>query len=312
MNKTKIIHNLKWLTLSIIMGIVLGGGLITIKAWTEPTQAPPGGNIGAPINTSINPQAKIGGLQVNGFRNLGTTILDGNVGIGTVNPAAKLDVVGNIRTNNQVNSDLYCDYNGNNCKSIENIGGVTQAYVDSKFGDSMSLSGYKEVPTNIYEDYYGSRTNFTGPGWSDGKEYDTCNRDPKNEFSCSVSDEKICIDVVPCGRMACRFEQRNVTCKKGVILQKVSGNFTKNLNYTDLWNLYGREMYGSGSDALTNAQKICSYVYGLNYVSHTTQTHGTSCGKYYHVVNWNGSSFQWIGLGCGGNVTVLDTVSCKS
>jgi|GEM_PF-2683485 len=105
----KIIHNLKWLTLSIAMGIVLGGGLITIKAWTEPTVAPPGGNLGAPINTSANGQIKSGALQVNGFRNLGTTILDGNVGIGMTSPSTKLQVLGSsIRVgNNSAATDIY-------------------------------------------------------------------------------------------------------------------------------------------------------------------------------------------------------------
>jgi len=73
-------------------------GLIAVKAWSEPASAPPGGNIGAPINTSGIGQIKSGALQVNGFRNLGATILDGNVGIGVIAPGAKLDVAGTIQT----------------------------------------------------------------------------------------------------------------------------------------------------------------------------------------------------------------------
>jgi len=106
------------------MGIVLGGGLITIKAWTEPTVAPPGGNIGAPINTSNIGQSKSGGLVINtGGAANGLIVQNGNVGIGTTSPSQKLDVVGNIRTNNQIRSDQYCDYNGGNCKSVTAMGG---------------------------------------------------------------------------------------------------------------------------------------------------------------------------------------------
>ena len=68
-----------------------------IWAWTEPTVAPPGDNVPAPINVGNSAQIKSGALQVNGFRNIGTTVLDSNVGIGTTTPAYKLDVSGDVR-----------------------------------------------------------------------------------------------------------------------------------------------------------------------------------------------------------------------
>lgn len=49
------------------------------------------------LNTSATGQIKSGALQVNGFKNIGATILNGSVGIGTVSPTQKLDVAGNIR-----------------------------------------------------------------------------------------------------------------------------------------------------------------------------------------------------------------------
>jgi len=65
-----------------------------VYAWTEPSTSPPGGNVAAPINVSGNAQIKAGPLQVNGFRNIGNTILDGNVGIGTAAPGSMLNIKG--------------------------------------------------------------------------------------------------------------------------------------------------------------------------------------------------------------------------
>ncbi|MBU4480720.1 hypothetical protein KKH59_00175, partial [Patescibacteria group bacterium] len=67
-----------------------------IYGWTEPSSAPPTGNVSAPINVGNASQIKTGPLQVNGFRNIGNTVLDGNVGIGTALPAQKLTVAGDV------------------------------------------------------------------------------------------------------------------------------------------------------------------------------------------------------------------------
>ena len=55
-----------WLKVAVI-GIALGLGLQFVRAWTEPTTAPPGGNVGAPINTSAIPQTKQGAINVFGY-----------------------------------------------------------------------------------------------------------------------------------------------------------------------------------------------------------------------------------------------------
>ncbi len=61
-----------------------------ILAWTEPGAAPPGGNVPAPLNVSIDDQVKQGNLIVNalGVSATGNALLvpNGNVGIGTTSP----------------------------------------------------------------------------------------------------------------------------------------------------------------------------------------------------------------------------------
>ncbi|MCA9497458.1 MAG: hypothetical protein KC589_11045 [Nanoarchaeota archaeon] len=72
----------------------------------------------------------------------------GNVGIGTLNPTAKLEVSGNIKTVNNVLADRYCDENGANCKDIASItGSVTHGaryykQVDGAGGDHFCNPGY--------------------------------------------------------------------------------------------------------------------------------------------------------------------------
>jgi len=60
----KIFENAVWWSGVVMVGLVLGISLQVVKAWTEPTEAPPGGNVGAPINTSLVGQWKKGLLQL--------------------------------------------------------------------------------------------------------------------------------------------------------------------------------------------------------------------------------------------------------
>jgi hypothetical protein len=70
MKQKNIIH---WLSV-IVIGIVLGLGLQFVRAWTEPTVDPPGGNLGAPINTSAMVQTKAGGFTAIGGLTSGSDI----------------------------------------------------------------------------------------------------------------------------------------------------------------------------------------------------------------------------------------------
>ncbi|MFA4833447.1 MAG: hypothetical protein WC619_01200 [Patescibacteria group bacterium] len=88
--------------LLLIFSIILTLGLSIslgslLAAWTAPASSPPEGNIAAPINTSNAGQAKQGGLIINtGDSVNGLIVQYGNVGIGTTDPRAKLEVDGNI------------------------------------------------------------------------------------------------------------------------------------------------------------------------------------------------------------------------
>ena len=55
----------RWLTISVVIGIVLGQGLTAIHAWTNPEALPPGSNVSPTINTTSEIQIKKGGLVVN-------------------------------------------------------------------------------------------------------------------------------------------------------------------------------------------------------------------------------------------------------
>jgi len=73
----KVFENAVWWSGVIMVGLVLGVSLQVVKAWTEPTEAPPGGNVGAPVNTSLLDQTKAGGLRVLSLFTHGLQLPDG-------------------------------------------------------------------------------------------------------------------------------------------------------------------------------------------------------------------------------------------
>ncbi|MBI4836827.1 MAG: hypothetical protein HY813_00255 [Candidatus Portnoybacteria bacterium] len=71
----------------VFLAIILVAG-IAYAVWTEPTAIPPGDNVEAPINIGTTTQYKSGALGIGGaLRGYSNAIFDGNVGIGTANPA---------------------------------------------------------------------------------------------------------------------------------------------------------------------------------------------------------------------------------
>jgi len=96
MSKTK--------SLALILGVLIMSFLVgyLIFAWTEPTQAPPAGNVTEPLNRSSNPQDKPARLTFTEFYDYnntnyyinpdGQSVLAGNVGIGDTTPASLFTV----------------------------------------------------------------------------------------------------------------------------------------------------------------------------------------------------------------------------
>jgi len=86
--------------LGIIGALVLIISPIAVHAqWSGPSQAPTGGNTSAPVNVGTTAQVKNGGLSVNAFTAWLDSYFAGKVGIGTVSPAYKLDVNGDVINN---------------------------------------------------------------------------------------------------------------------------------------------------------------------------------------------------------------------
>ena len=119
--KKQIIQDIKSIILALI--IVLGVGYVS-ASWTPAPPNPPSGNVDAPVNVGASAQYKSGFLQVNANDASGTsnagwafmvpgapsylhsllvanniTTINGRVGVGTVTPANKLDVVGDVGVN---------------------------------------------------------------------------------------------------------------------------------------------------------------------------------------------------------------------
>lgn len=139
------------LTLALTIALL---GNFAYSAWSNPTVAPTGGNVPAPINVGGSSQVKSGNLTVNNLiTNAGLSV----AAVGVFNPINAINEGGEIvlkgaGTNQDVRLDnnngtfrvfrsgyelfkvtqddkvaarKYCDINGNNCFEATDVGGVT-------------------------------------------------------------------------------------------------------------------------------------------------------------------------------------------
>ena len=96
--KTQISQKIVSLVFSILV-VCFGIGFY-VFAWTGPTEAPPGGNVPAPLNTGKDAQTKLGPLFLNTSLfpgEPGFVVAQGNVGIGTFSPQTDLEVNNTLR-----------------------------------------------------------------------------------------------------------------------------------------------------------------------------------------------------------------------
>ncbi len=127
----------------VILALLFGLGIGIIQAnWTPPSAGTvaPANNTAAPLHVGALGQAKAGGLSLNSSGAVNGLIVEkGNVGIGTVSPAGKLDVKGNtIITGALTLKDL----TGQNTTSL--------AFTPDTSKDSVWLYSPSLIPTNLW------------------------------------------------------------------------------------------------------------------------------------------------------------------
>ena len=186
-----------------IMSILFG---CLIFAWQEPNFPPPQGNVPAPLNVSLNPQAKEGSLLIatnpsilTATNTAGLIVQYGNVGIGTTTPVAKLTIdagsgggAGNELQicKNDVCCPIWKDCDGDgktygygDCdESDPNSYVGSTAYTTSSGGKDLNCSGRIEEYPIYY--LYITNANYMGNlgGRSGADNY--CNNDSNKPTDC--------------------------------------------------------------------------------------------------------------------------------
>jgi len=173
--KSSILYWMKVATL----GIVLGVGLQFAQAWTEPAEAPPGGNVPGPLTTGSDTQFRVGNLAVNtgdtangiNPKKIGFAVLHGKVGIGTATPSQSLEVNGKIVSASTQSSDP-----GNTVVTKDYLDARLDEIGDGEDGDPGDTGPPGETPqlvwtlinSNVYEGCFTTdRSEGTRLGWND-------------------------------------------------------------------------------------------------------------------------------------------------
>jgi len=130
---------------------VLGGLLLVVQvfAFTEPSVAPPGDNVPAPLNVGNKWQDKAQGLGLAGLSTQGLTALATNaaynVGVGTISPAQKLHVVGG-----KAQADDFClNSDPSTCLSAfygPKLCIIAESVSVSEGGESIEINDYQPAP----------------------------------------------------------------------------------------------------------------------------------------------------------------------
>lgn len=158
MNKNfKLSGNIKKISfLLTVLAVSLALGNFVFAVWSEPGAVPPAGNVEAPINVSSAPQIKSGNLSVaalydandsNYYINPSATltpaaIFAGNVGIGTLAPGAKLEVLGGEAWFKKTGSYSHFNYGANEDTYIRAGLAAGKVYInDSTAGNVFIATG---------------------------------------------------------------------------------------------------------------------------------------------------------------------------
>ena len=158
-----------------VLVICFAVAFYTLAVWQEPTQSQPKGNVPAPLNTSSEAQAKIGGLLLNtgGYPN-GLIVDDGGnptkgfvgIGTGTAGPSQKLDVSGQIHAT----GDICTDAGGGVCLSTG--GGLSctlkSASTNPAGGDPVLCDAGKIRTGGGCQPSAGGNTTATAPASNNG------------------------------------------------------------------------------------------------------------------------------------------------
>ena len=135
-------------TVMVIMLSVIMAKSSVKAAWTNPSNNPPNSNLGAPLNTGSQFQAKRGPLSINtdnglvpfGLWNNGTFVNKGNIwSVGDIYTVGKLTVM-HQKNDHEYHMEMGVVYNNDDYRKVDNTGGPW-IYAFRVSPDAKSLAG---------------------------------------------------------------------------------------------------------------------------------------------------------------------------